>query len=130
MKRRANEEHLGGQYKFIFWFQSTGCVCLKSLGLKMMVRAEGVEPTRYKVPGDFEPPASASSAMPALEIFKLYLMPARWRGRLFFAAISFAHDVDSSSVDDVLDVGSVILLDHFDACTAVLGDLVDVGSLH
>jgi len=27
--------------------------------------------------------------MPALEIFKLYLMPARRRGRLFFAAISF-----------------------------------------
>lgn len=39
-------------------------------------------------------------------------------------------DVDRRRVDRSLDVGSVIFFDHFDTRAAVLGNLVNVGSLH
>jgi hypothetical protein len=40
------------------------------------------------------------------------------------------HDVDRGGVKPGLDVRRVVFLDHLDAGAAVLGDLVDVGTLH
>ena len=40
------------------------------------------------------------------------------------------HDVDRGGVKPGLDVSRVVFLDHLGASAAVLGDLVDVGTLH
>ena len=39
-------------------------------------------------------------------------------------------DVDSGSVNYILDVRCVIFFDHLDTSAAVLSDLIDVGSFH
>ena len=41
-----------------------------------------------------------------------------------------ASDVDRRSIDHVLDVRGVEFLDHLDAGATVLGDLIDVCTLH
>ncbi len=61
------------------------------------------------------PCAAAADVRPLLSRFLLRL---------------FLHDVDCRCIDHILDVRCVELLDHFDAGTAVLGDLIDVGSFH
>lgn len=43
---------------------------------------------------------------------------------------SRTHDIDRSSVERSLDVRGVVFLDHLDTGGAVLGDLVDVCTLH
>src|ERR1017187_770265 len=91
---------------------------------------------------DFEPSASASSASPpqsspfTLTFTKLRGVIARaslllwFRGRLVLLFWFRPPNIDCGGVENVLQVGSVIFLDHLNVGAAVLRDLIDVRAFH
>src|SRR5665213_563812 len=91
---------------------------------------------------DFEPSASASSASPpqsssfTLAFTKLRGVIAHaslllWFGGLLVLLFCFRPPyVDRGGVETVLQVGSVIFLDHLNAGAAVLRNLINVRAFH
>jgi hypothetical protein len=51
-------------------------------------------------------------------------------GWFFLLFCLWPHDVDGGGIELGLDMGGVVLLDHFHTGAAVFGDLVDVSTLH
>src|SRR4029079_19524013 len=57
------------------------------------------------------------------------VLPSLRLSRPRFRRLGASH-IDDRGIHHVLDVGGVELLDHLNAGTAILGDLINVGALH